>query len=73
MFLFGIIGFFSKNHSFISIYTLINFLFFIEGIKLPAIAVLGEYISKIYIQTKNRPIFIAKNYFNQPMKNKKEN
>ena len=73
MFLFGIIGLFAKSHSFISIYTLINFLFFIEGIKLPAIAVLGEYISKIYIQTKNRPIFIAKNYFNQPVKNKKEN
>ena len=35
-------------------------MFFIGGIQLFSIGVLGQYLSKTYLETKNRPIFIIK-------------
>ncbi|MDO5014716.1 MAG: glycosyltransferase family 2 protein [Clostridia bacterium] len=43
---------------------LLNFIMLIESIKLPVLALLSEYLSKIYIQSKNRPVFIIKNSYN---------
>ena len=34
----------------------------IGGIQLVALGVMGQYISKIYIEGKKRPIFITKEY-----------
>ena len=35
-------------------------MFFIGGIQLFSIGVLGQYLSKTYLETKNRPIYIIK-------------
>ena len=32
------------------------------GLQLFCLGILGEYISKIYVQVKNRPVFILKNH-----------
>ena len=35
-------------------------MFFIGGIQLFSIGVLGQYLSKTYLETKNRPIYTIK-------------
>ncbi len=40
--------------------TIVCLILFIGGIQLVSIGILGEYISKIFIETKERPIYIAK-------------
>lgn len=42
----------------------------IGGIQLISLGVLGEYISKIYVQVKNRPIYILKEYLSNVDKDK---
>ncbi len=42
--------------------TLVALILFIGGIQLFCMGILGEYISKIYIQVKNRPIYILKEH-----------
>lgn len=44
--------------------TLVILVLLIGGIQLISLGILGEYISRIYIQGKNRPIFIVKDYIN---------
>lgn len=44
--------------------TTIVLILFIGGIQLLALGVIGQYISKIYIEGKKRPIFIIKEYLN---------
>lgn len=41
--------------------TIVVLILFLGGIQLLAIGILGEYIAKIYIETKNRPNYIIKN------------
>ena len=41
--------------------TIVCLILFIGGIQLISIGMLGEYISKTFIETKNRPIYIEKN------------
>lgn len=40
--------------------SLVCIILFCSGLQLSAIGVLGEYLSKIYIEVKNRPLFIVK-------------
>lgn len=40
--------------------SLMSIVLFLGGIQLISVGILGEYISKIYTETKDRPIFIAK-------------
>lgn len=40
--------------------TVVTLILFIGGVQLFFLGILGEYISKMYIQEKNRPIFITK-------------
>ena len=48
--------------------TIIVLILFFGGLELLVMGILGEYIGSIYIENKNRPIFIAKEIY----KNKKE-
>lgn len=41
--------------------SLICLILFLGGLNLLAIGIVGEYISKMYLEVKNRPIYIAKN------------
>ena len=40
--------------------SLICILFFVSGIQLFCIGIIGEYVGRIFEQSKNRPIYIAK-------------
>lgn len=42
--------------------TIVVLILFLGGIQLFSIGILGEYISKMYIQTKNRPIYVLKQH-----------
>ena len=41
--------------------TMVALILLLGGIQLLALGIIGEYIARTYIQTKNRPIYIAKN------------
>ena len=40
--------------------SLVVIILFIGGIQLLCLGIIGKYISKIFLETKNRPIFIIK-------------
>ncbi|MDC0191891.1 glycosyltransferase family 2 protein [Alphaproteobacteria bacterium] len=66
-FFFAIIIFLQKilYENFIEGYAfLILLILFFGSLQLLGIGILGEYIGKIYIETKNRPIYIIKNRYN---------
>ena len=66
-FFFAIIIMFQKifYENFIEGYAfLILLILFFGSLQLLGIGILGEYIGKIYIETKNRPIYIIKNRYN---------
>ncbi len=44
--------------------TLITTILFLGGVQLISLGVIGEYLSRIYIETKNRPIFIVEELVN---------
>jgi hypothetical protein len=43
-------------------------MFFIGGVQLLSIGVIGEYVGKIYLETKHRPRFILKDTAGLPEK-----
>ena len=53
--------------------TIVVSILFIGGIQLLALGVIGQYISKIYIEGKKRPIFIVKEYVNGEKYNDTDN
>ena len=66
-FFFAIIIFLQKffYENFIEGYAfLILLILFFGSLQLLGVGILGEYIGKIYIETKNRPIYIIKNRYN---------
>ena len=66
-FFFAIIIFLQKifYENFIEGYAfLILLILFFGSLQLLGIGMIGEYIGKIYIETKNRPIYIIKNRYN---------
>ena len=42
--------------------TIVVLVLFLGGLQLFSLGILGEYISKIYVQVKNRPIYILKEH-----------
>lgn len=42
--------------------TIVILILFLGGVQLFSLGLLGEYIARMYIQTKNRPIYILKEY-----------
>ncbi len=45
--------------------TIVVLMLFLGGMQLFSLGILGEYISKIYIQSKNRPLYILKEHLNK--------
>ena len=50
--------------------SLITFLLFFSGLQMIGIGMLGSYIGRIFIETKHRPIYIARRIYEQQCKNK---
>ena len=42
--------------------TIVVLVLFLGGMQLFCLGILGEYLSKIYVQVKNRPIYILKEH-----------
>ena len=42
--------------------TIVVLLLFIGGVQLFCLGILGEYLSKVYIEVKNRPVYLIKNH-----------
>jgi hypothetical protein len=42
--------------------TIIVLILFLGGMQLFCLGILGEYLSKVYVQVKNRPIYILKEH-----------
>jgi glycosyltransferase involved in cell wall biosynthesis len=45
--------------------TVVVLILFLGGIQLFSLGIVGEYLSKMYVQTKNRPIYILKNHLDR--------
>ncbi len=43
-------------------------IYFLGSVQLVFMGILGEYIFRIYRETQNRPVFIVKEYLDQPIK-----
>jgi hypothetical protein len=39
-------------------------LYFIGGVQMMFLGILGEYVGKIYLEVKNRPRFLVRNFLN---------
>ena len=44
--------------------TIIVLILLIGGLQMITLGIIGEYIARIYIQGKHRPLYIAKEYLN---------
>ena len=52
--------------------TIVVLVLLLGGLQLFCLGILGEYISKIYVQVKNRPIYILKNHLGGEKESKKD-
>ncbi len=60
-FIFSLVKSLVLNVSFFNLNLLYTFLILISSFQLITIGILGKYISSLYIETKKRPIYVAKN------------
>ncbi len=42
--------------------TLLTVILFIGGVQLLTIGIIGEYLAKVFVEVKNRPVYIIKEY-----------
>ena len=50
--------------------TLLTVILFLGGIQLLSLGIIGEYLGRVYVETKNRPAYYARLYNGQRVKNK---
>ena len=49
--------------------TIVTLILFLGGMQLFSIGIIGEYLARLYIENKRRPIYIAKNIIDYNNKN----
>ncbi|MBO7178788.1 MAG: glycosyltransferase family 2 protein [Clostridia bacterium] len=52
--------------------TIIVLILFLGGMQLFCLGILGEYLAKVYVQTKNRPLYILKEHLGKENKNEND-
>ena len=62
----------SKTYQFTGYGTTIIMIIFIGSIQLIVLGILGEYLGRIHLEVKNRPLYIAELYTGEPTQNQKD-